>query len=196
MSNINLKNVKKLLSSEKAQRGDSSVLDNLLFLGKGVECKAYSYKDICIKDYGDEHEAIRQLESWKKCGKSKLFPKIYGIKGRYLIMERIYGELMEHVDDDEYLELAREELTKFAKEQVEKGIMPYDLHPCNVMITNDEKIKIIDVGYFSTLEEEELGEEEALYSLNEDYEEWYSNEHCSYSSDYNSLYNSCESSWM
>lgn len=194
MININLKNIEKLLISKKVLEDEDFIPNHLMLLGRGVECKAYAYKDICIKDYGDEEEAYRQLEAWKKCGKSKLFPRIYGVKGRYLIMERIIGDLMEYVEDEESLELAREELKKFAKEQIDKGVVPYDLHPCNVMLSNTNEIKIIDVGYFSTLEEEELDKDEAIYSLSEDYETWYTIDgRHSYSPSYSP---SCESSWM
>lgn len=150
------------------------VISNAEEIGYGTECTAYDVGGYCVKDYGNDSEAQRQKDIWELCPKSNLTPKIYGVVNGFLVMEMIKGELVERYLGDEKITVkVVDTLKKFTRELLELGIIAYDLHPENVMYTDDGEVKVIDVGFFATLDEEEENPYNAMRKSNKRLNNWY-----------------------
>lgn len=150
------------------------VIPNAEEIGQGTECTAYDVGGYCVKDYGNNSEAQRQKDIWELCPKSNLIPKIYGVVNGFLVMEMIEGRLVEHYLGDEKVTVkVVDTLKKFTRELLELGIIANDLHPENVMYTDNGEVKVIDVGFFSTLDEEEESPYHAMRKSNKRLNSWY-----------------------
>lgn len=148
--------------------------DEFYLLGSGAECHAYYYRGICIKDYYDEDNTIEQMDKWENVLDSALFPEIYGSYDKYIFMELIKG-----VDYDFYKKGVvrnidvQNVLKRFAYDHLEKNIITYDLHSNNIMIDENDNIKIIDIGYFEIFELGEIDRNSKYNYLCRSFNEWY-----------------------
>lgn len=117
---------------------------HLVEIGAGSQGTVYRYKNYAIKDYSFsgayDGKILEQLQD------NDLFPKLYFYNANFMVTE--------------YLEITN--AYKYYERNVEvnytafdiyeycykKDFIPYDIHDENVVITKDDKIKIIDVGCF------------------------------------------------
>lgn len=120
-------------------------------LGSGCQATVYRFKNYAIKDYSECGFDGRILE---KLQDSELFPKLYFYNEDFMVYEYI-----EHVPAYKYYErnvdinISAIDIFKYC---YEKNIVPYDIHDDNVVVTKDDKLKIIDVGSFQNKIEKPL----------------------------------------
>lgn len=117
--------------------------EGLKVLGSGCQATVYGYKNYAIKDYsecGYDGVILAKLQD------SELFPKLYCYNRDFMVCEYI-----EHVSSYKYYErnvdlnISAIDIFKYC---YSKNIIPYDIHDDNVVVTKDDKLKIIDVGSF------------------------------------------------
>lgn len=116
---------------------------DLEIIGSGCQATVYKYKNYAIKDYSDNGYDGPILE---KLQGNELFPKLYGYNGDFMITEYLnITDAYKYYERNVDIEYTAFDIYEYC---YKKGIIPYDIHDENVVVTNDDKLKIIDVGSF------------------------------------------------
>ncbi|WJJ55313.1 hypothetical protein QB910_000069 [Dabrowskivirus KKP3916] len=135
-------------------------------LGSGANGEVFEIFGFAVKFFRDGSRDPYILE---KLQGHPMFPKLYAYsKGEFMIVERICGETC----DEAYKlnKLNKSNIKRSWKDNVmscfefvkERNILCFDLHPGNVMLTNNGEFVIIDVGEFETDYNYRLSEERRL----------------------------------
>lgn len=157
-------------------------------LGEGAYSVVFGYKDIAVKFYKDRANMSKcyvinscrvsrntDLDPEKNdaeilkdlCGIDAI-PELYYSNKRYIIVERIIGKTIqekiynnEKIDENKHNSLY-EDMNKNIINISKIGYVINDMHDGNVMITDNGKLKIIDVGLFCKSNRTQ----EQIYKLN------------------------------
>ena len=145
-------------------------------LGKGGMGEVYLADDITLDrkvalkflpgEFTNDPERMARFEREAKLLASLNHPNIAGIFGleqadgnRFLVLEYVEGETLQArlikgaLSLEDALELCRQ-IAEGLEAAHEKGVIHRDLKPANVMITAEEKVKILDFGLAKALEDE------------------------------------------
>lgn len=111
-------------------------------IGSGSMGEVFRYKNYAIK-WGEDLNDGKILEQFQD---SNLFPKLYFYHDDFIVMEYLeithgYRYFERNVDID----FEGIDIFKYC---YEKGYIPYDIHEENVIVTNNDEMKIVDVGSF------------------------------------------------
>lgn len=131
-------------------------LYRLKYIGNGTEGVVYEYKNYAIKKlHLRSSDRSNDIQVLKDLQELDFIPNIYAtINNDLLIVDRIYGEILkEYARKMDYKEIdIPREFAKVWDEMllqiIKLGYSPNDLHSENVMIDENNNIKIIDVGWF------------------------------------------------
>lgn len=122
-------------------------------LGGGVTGTVYQYKNFAIKMGGVSND----IKILNKLSHLPFIPKIYAsINNGCVIMELIEGEtVFDYIEcNKKHVEIEESILTDLEnciKNIISAGYYPDDCHSKNVMIDNNGKIRIVDVGYYTEI---------------------------------------------
>jgi len=145
-------------------------------LGRGGMGEVYLAEDLSLDRkvalkflpdaFTSDPESMARFEREAKLLASLNHPNIAGIYGleqadgnRFLVLEYVEGETLQAslrkgaLPLDEALELCRQ-IAEGLEAAHEKGVIHRDLKPANVMITAEEKVKILDFGLAKALSDE------------------------------------------
>jgi serine/threonine protein kinase len=131
-------------------------IDNILYhynngfehleqIGMGYSAQVFRYKNYAIKAYEDE--GFRDGEILENFQDNPLFPKLYFYNDDKLMVT----EYLDIINAYDYFErnvnigISALEIFDYC---YKKGYIPCDIHDDNVVITNKDELKIIDVGSF------------------------------------------------
>lgn len=117
----------------------------LKYVDKGNFGYVYKYKNYAIKVYrhpedNEDNEIFPTLQGIES------YPKLYLTHHKFIVMEFIEG-----INPNKYTELKSNTIISFINDLItvlSKGILPDDLTDKNMIITPDNKIKIVDVGCY------------------------------------------------
>lgn len=120
----------------------NSNFENLELIGEGTDSEIFKYKKYAIKFQSNLNDG----KILKKLQDNDLFIKLYFYNEEFMVTE-----LLDNFNNGyEYYE--RNVETPCAEYIfdycINRGYIPYDLHDENVIVTKDDKLKIIDVGAF------------------------------------------------
>lgn len=118
---------------------------DLEFIGSGCQGTVYKYKDYAIK-WCEGHRDGKILQLFQD---NPLFLKLYFYNDDIMVTEYLdainaYG----YYDKNVELDINANYIFDYCHS---KGYIPYDIHDENIIVTNDDRLKIIDVGGFLTL---------------------------------------------
>jgi predicted Ser/Thr protein kinase len=131
----------------------SLMVDNpteLKLIGKGAHGAVYKLAgDKCVKLYADKHNAEKEAGSYRIGQSSEIVPRLYEVGENYIIMEFIEG-----ISLWKYISIKNEisyDITKkilhLLKEMRRLGFTRIDSSLRHIIITKDEKLKVIDLVY-------------------------------------------------
>lgn len=143
--------VQKLLVNNKLD-------DQLLLLGEGLSGKVYGLENYAVKVYkddfseNDDHLMLRQLQG------HSAFPTFHYQEDKFMVVDRIQGNtLAQSIKAGEKLSSHQfSQIEEIVEDLYDSGIVAQDLHLNNMMIDQDGKIKVIDVGRFFYTDHPEL----------------------------------------
>lgn len=110
-------------------------------IGEGCQAEVFRYKNYAIKTYNDGH-ILEKLQD------NDLFPKLYFYTDDFMVTE--YLEITDAYDYFERNVDIWTDAFEVFRYCLSKSLIPYDIHDSNVVVTSDDKLKIIDVGSFVT----------------------------------------------
>lgn len=144
-------------------------INKLPQIGSGYSAQVFRYKNYAIKAYEDE--GFRDGEILEEFQDNDLFPKLYFYNDEVMVTE--YLEIMDAYDYFERNVDIKVNASEIYDYCYDKGYIPYDIHDENVVVTSDDKLKIIDVGAFRKLTDRELENvvTEALLGTRNDFSE-------------------------
>ena len=145
-------------------------------IGKGGMGEVYRARDgklgrdVAIKvlpeEFAQDEERLRRFQREAKVLASLNHPNIASIYGleqsegtHYLVLELVPGETLAEriaggsIPGDEALDIATK-IAEALEEAHERGIVHHDLKPANIMLTPDDKVKVLDYGLAKALSEE------------------------------------------
>lgn len=112
-------------------------------IGEGAQAEVYRYKNYAIKDYsncGIDGTILEKLQD------NDLFLKLYFYNEDFMVTEYLeITNAYEYYDRNVNINFTAFDIFKYCHK---KNLIPYDIHDENVVITKDDKFKIIDVGSF------------------------------------------------
>jgi len=126
-------------------------------LGTGTSGAVYGYKDYAIKvPIHVSDNLMCDIETMMDLEELDFIPNVYAIFdcGKGFVMDRVHGatvsKYLNRTKGNPFLidESSIDEFETMLLAIMSKGYSPYDLHQGNVMIDNNGKLKIIDVGAF------------------------------------------------
>ncbi len=142
----------------------SLLADNLFekecdLIGMGENSLVWRYKDYAIKVYRDNSSSKNDFEYLQKLQDIEFFPEVYmGVKDKLCVMEYIQGDTLKVRLEDFEWSLSDDivlDLDFVLNSVLEEGLVPYDVHEGNIMIDTNGRMKVIDVGNFQELDEED-----------------------------------------
>lgn len=100
-------------------------------------------------NYARFHENFSQLKEIR-------FPKVYPefCAERVLTMEFIHGQKIDSLGPGSHVEIAKLTRHAFFKMCFEDGFVHADLHPGNMLVTEDQKLVIFDVGMVKLIDDQ------------------------------------------
>ncbi|WP_042347529.1 protein kinase domain-containing protein [Bacillus massiliigorillae] len=123
-------------------------------IGTGRSACVFRIKNtnIVIKVFAPrfKHIALEEAEIYKKLAHIHYFPEIYETGRNYIVMDYIEGEtlfdcLNKGIAIEEQQVHTIDEVLQLARQT---GLNPSDIHLRNIIITSDNKVKLIDVARF------------------------------------------------
>ncbi|MGA9175311.1 MAG: hypothetical protein WBZ33_15245 [Thermoactinomyces sp.] len=126
--------------------------ENCCLLGEGLSGKVYDYEGYAVKVFKEncsENDDDLVLNYMRD---HSAFPTIHykDRQGKFLIVDKVAGSTLgeiikagDHLPDRYYWQLE-----KYVEDCYKEGIIPGDLHLNNIMVDQDNQIKIIDTGRF------------------------------------------------
>lgn len=138
-------------------------------IGIGYSAQVFRYKNYAIKAYEDE--GFYDGEILENFQDNDLFLKLYFYSDEIMVTE--YLDIIpayEYYERNVNIKVSASEIYNYC---YDKGYVPYDIHDENVVVTSDDKLKIIDVGSFRKFTDAELENvvTEALLGTRNDYSE-------------------------
>jgi predicted Ser/Thr protein kinase len=123
---------------------------DLKFVDKGAHGAVFKLSEKkCVKIYADNHNAEKEAKTYQMGQGSEIVPKLYEVGDNYIIIEFIEG-----ISLWKYLSKKKEisfEITKkiilLLKEMKRLGFTRIDSSLRHIMITQDERLKAIDLVY-------------------------------------------------
>lgn len=141
--------------------------NDLELIGVGYSAQVFKYKNYAIKAY--EEDDFCDGNILKNFQDNNLFPKLYFYNSIFMVTEYLkitnaykYFEKNVDVNIDAY------DIYKYC---YEKNYAPYDIHDENIVVTNKDELKIIDVGNFFQINKNIISLEEIIKNNNLEYSE-------------------------
>lgn len=105
--------------------------------------------DKCVKIYAEEGNAKLEAYTYKKVQGSEFMPKLYETGNNYIIMEFIEGiSLSEYIYQKNEISFSiSQKLISLLKEMKRLGFSRLDSSLRHIIITRDERLKVIDLVY-------------------------------------------------
>jgi serine/threonine protein kinase len=121
--------------------------NGLKVIGQGYSAQVLKYKNYAIKAYEDEGFSDGEiLENFQD---NDLFPKLYFYNEYFMVTEFLsIIPAYQYFERNIGIEHDAEEIFKYCWQ---KGFKIQDIHDENVVVTLDDKLKIIDVGMFKRI---------------------------------------------
>lgn len=128
---------------------ENIISEDLKHIGSGASADVYKYKNYAIKLFDECDDDNSDGIILEKLQDIKIFPKLYFYNNEIMVTEYYH-----HVPAYDYFE--RNVDISYTHEDIfrmcyNKGYMPYDIHDENVVITNKDELKFIDVGNFRSI---------------------------------------------
>lgn len=131
----------------------SLLVDNptdLQLIGKGAHGAVYRLpKGKCVKLYADTSNAEKEAGSYRIGQSSDIIPRLYEVGENYIVMEFIEGiTLWKHLSDRREItyDIAKK-MILLLKEMKRLGFTRIDSSLRHIILTKDEKLKVIDLVY-------------------------------------------------
>ncbi|SMO82578.1 protein kinase domain-containing protein [Melghirimyces algeriensis] len=134
------------------------IQDHYPLLGEGLSGKVYEFERFAVKVFKEDsserqdHWILNQLQSHPS------FPTLYHYEDQFMVMDKVNGFTMaqvmksgENVRDSYYTQI--EDCVEHCYRQ---GIIAKDLHLNNIMIDQNNHIKIVDVGRFHSTDQKKV----------------------------------------
>ncbi|MBA4541672.1 hypothetical protein H1164_01970 [Thermoactinomyces daqus] len=121
-------------------------------LGEGLSGKVYDYEGYAVKVFKENYSENDDDRVLNYMRGHSAFPTLYykERQGRFLVVEKVSGHTLGEMvkaggklPDRYYWQLE-----KYAEDCYKKGIIPSDLHLNNMMVDQDNRIRIVDTGRF------------------------------------------------
>lgn len=152
-------------------------LNSLDKLGRGSYGTVYGYKGYAIKKIFDTDPfASDDAKVLKDISHLDSVITLYAIiNDDMIVTERVEGQTIRSYTETSInnpLKLGNDTVEQFDKallDIVKLGYTPWDMHGANVMVNQDGKIKIVDVGFFKKHGETYDDNEEFTYKSNQGY---------------------------
>jgi serine/threonine protein kinase len=133
-----------------------TISEELDTLGEGLSGQVFGIDDLAVKVFKDGSNERKDNRMLSYLDENPFFPKIvYHDEQNFMIVERINGVTL-----SQYLRQGGK-ITSKHHDQVDqlvdglykKRVLPSDLHLNNIMIDENEQLKVVDVGRFKVLAE-------------------------------------------
>lgn len=137
----------------------NNLLDHQLpLLGEGLSGKVYSLENYAVKVYKDDFSENNDHLILSHLQEHSAFPTLYYQEEKFIVVDRIQGNtLAQSIKAGEKLSANQfTHIEEIVEDLYAHGIIAQDLHLNNMMMDQDGKIKVIDVGRFFYTDHPEL----------------------------------------
>lgn len=146
-----LENQQNVVNRVKGLVGTQTISEELNPLGEGLSGRVFGIGDFAVKVYKDRSKERNDNRMLSYLEQDPFFPKlVYNDDQNFMIVERINGVTL-----SQYLKQGgkvtsnhRDQIDKLVEGLYKKRVLPSDLHLNNIMIDENEQLKIVDVGRF------------------------------------------------
>ncbi|MBU8907593.1 AarF/UbiB family protein [Desertibacillus haloalkaliphilus] len=136
--------------SRRGRRKPVKVLHNptpYQMIGRGEQGAVFKLSsDKCVKIYLKQRNRKSEEDVLRDAQNSTFFPTIYEAGSNYIVMEYIHGQFLDEylVNKEEIPEAITEQILSLYKEMRRLNFTRYDVMMRHILVTADEKIKMID----------------------------------------------------
>lgn len=122
---------------------------NYPLIEKGWQGAVFKLSDErCVKIYARTHIASGEADAYKRIQGSTIFPKLYEVGPKYIVMEYIEGLTLEkYLKRKNYISESITKQILLLLEEIKKlDFKEIDFQLCNVIVMNDEILRLIDIA--------------------------------------------------
>lgn len=131
--------------------GSQRIAEELKLLGEGQGGRVFEIEDFAVKVFKGDNNEKSDYMMLSYLEHDPYFPKlVYHDEQNYMIVEKIRGiTLSEYLKQDGKIgSMHRNQIDTLINNLHKHRVLPSDLHLNNIMIDENEQLKVIDVGRF------------------------------------------------
>lgn len=150
---------KELVNRVEGLIHSQSISEELNVLGEGLNGRVFEIDDYAVKVFKDSGEEKRDYKILSRLEQDPFFPKLFHYdKHNYMIVEKVKGLTISQylMQGGKINSKHRDQVDRLFEGLYGKRILPSDLHLNNIMINENEQIKIVDVGRFGIVANADL----------------------------------------